>query len=130
MFGEVKHINNKPKNEIPLNDQGTTLKDAAKITSSKDLESKGLIPVAAVIRHDDYGWQWGEEGQDLGKGNSRLLLNKDKIPMLKDPNKPELGYKVTSGARSPFGTSESNLVNNWGNITYKINLLWIILWVI
>ena len=103
----------------PLNDQGTTLADAAKITSSKDLHEKGIIPVAAVIRHDDYGWQWGEEGQDLGKGNSRLLLNKDKIPMLKDPNKPELGYKVTSGARSPFGTSESNLVNNWGNITYK-----------
>lgn len=103
----------------PLNDQGTTLADAAKITSSKDLNEKGLIPIAAVIRHDDYGWQWGEEGQDLGKGNSRLLLNKDKIPKLKNPNKPELGYEVTSGARSPFGTSESNLVNNWGNITYN-----------
>lgn len=107
-------------NDKPLNDQGTTLADAAKITSSNDLEGKGLIPVAAVIRHGDYGWQWGEEGQDLGKDNSRLLLNKDKIPKLKDPNKPELGYEVTSGRRSAFwGTTESNLVDNRGNITYK-----------
>ena len=104
----------------PLNDQGTTLADAAKITSSKDLHEKGIIPVSAVIRHGDYGWQWGEEGQDLGKDNNRLLLNKDKVPKLKDTNNPELGYKVTSGRRSAFwGTSESNLVNNRGNITFN-----------
>lgn len=107
-----------------LNAAGATSKSLSSATELKNIKSQGLTPVMAVIPHKPIGgtvhYQWGKEGDDLGKGdNRRLAISKNTgMPMLVDTNDPSKGYKTIGGQRALFGSTESRAVIPWGNIKY------------
>lgn len=105
--------------DTKLNAAGATPSSLSGVSELSKIKAQGLTPVMAVIPHKG-SYQWGKRGDDLGAGdNRRLAISKDTgAPMLIDANNPSKGYKTIGGKRALFGSTESEVVNDWGNIQY------------
>lgn len=107
-----------------LNAAGATPKTLSSVTELDKIKAQGLTPVMAVIPHKG-SYQWGKKGDDLGRGdNRRLAISKNTgAPILIDPKNPSKGYKTIGGKRALFGSTESEVVNDFGNIQYPMENL-------
>lgn len=112
--GEVGNSSN-----IIMNAAGATTKSLSAATKLSEIKKNGLTPIMAVIPHKK-SYQWGKEGDDLGKGGNRKLARSEKTgkPMLVDAKNPSKGFKTEGGNKALFGSTESEVVNGWGNIEY------------
>lgn len=110
---------NQETSSVKLNVAGATPKSLSEATKLEDIKKQGLTPVMAVVPHGKGSYQWGKIGDDLGAGNRRVVIsNITKTPELIDPENPSKGFKTRTGNRALFGTTESAVVDNWGNIIY------------
>lgn len=108
----------KGASSVKINAAGATPESLSGATKLDDIVKQGITPVMAVIPHGK-GYQWGKRGDDLGAGNRSLAISKNTgVPELLDPKNPSKGFKTKTGNRALFGSTESTVVNGWGNIEY------------
>jgi hypothetical protein len=107
----------KPKTNIPITPRGNSEDDLLTMTKNSEIQRAGLKMTAVVVKRTKAGgYQYGAPGDDAGKGNRRLKLNKANTPILKDPNDPNELFETMRG-HALFGPNTySNVVSSWGNL--------------